>query len=433
MANADRNRGRSRIYSLLTVIASGAFVWGCDFSVTNPGPVQDQYLDDPRAHAALVNGAAREFMEALNFMALTTGGVTREIHAGGNVCNFGITALQTIGILGDDEWENSCSPIWGTGHRARWVADDGVRRLRGVLQQEFASSRPAADLLLLVGYSNRLLGENMCSAVIDGGPAQPYTVHLTRAEAAFTEAIEIGERLGAAQVATAARAGRASVRVGLGNWNGAVQDAQGIPDSFVHQVVYNGTEIPQNNRIWRGNSNAPTRTHTVWNTVYEQYTPASGDPRTRWERNPQVPVGDAAVGAYGHVPWLFQLKYDRAASPINLSSGWEMRLIEVEAMLRDEKWEEAMAHMNRRRVQLGIDPWVATSANEAWTHFKRERGIELWLEARRLGDLRRWKEEGTPGNLHPLEVQGGIIPLSPNRSYCAPIPQAERRTNANIS
>lgn len=34
---------------------------------------------------------------------------------------------------------------------------------------------------------------------------------------------------------------------------------------------------------------------------------------------------------------------------------------------------------------------------EAWTALKRERGIELWLESRRLNDYRRWVALNRPG------------------------------------
>jgi starch-binding outer membrane protein, SusD/RagB family len=422
---------RRRVAILVAAIGVAS---GCDLTVTNAGPVQDQFLDQRSAHAGIVNGAAREFAEALNFLSLTTGGVTREINAAGNVCNFGITSLQVRGILGDDEWEESCSPIWTSSHRARWAAEDGLRRFRSVLdEQEFASYRPAAELSLLAGYANRLQGETMCFAVIDGGPAQPYTVHLERAEAAFTQAMEIGARSGATNVVTAARAGRASVRVGLKKWDEAVADARQIPSAFVHQIRYFEVEDAQNNRLWRSNANRPARTNTVWNTPTHDYYLATQDPRTPWGQNPAIPFGDAAVAGYGQVPWRFQLKYDRATSPINVSSGWEMRLIEAEARLRAGDWQEGMRILNQRRAALSLAPWTATNLEEAWTHLKRERGIELWLEARRLSDLRRWNEERTPGALHPLEITGGAIPLSPNRSYCAPISVHERETNPNLA
>lgn len=436
--------GRQRISGARPTTAMGRFcnpilcavVLGaaaCDITVENTGPIEDDFMDNRLAHAAMVAGAERELATAMGFHAVTIGGVTREVSPAGNVCSFGITALQTQGILGSEDWEEYCSSTWTTPHRARWVAEDGVRRMRATVgDTEFASYAHAANMLLAVGYSNRLLGDNMCFAVIDGGPAEPNTVHWDRAEAAFTEALAIAERISLPAVATAALAGRAAVRVGLDDWAGAVADANRVPSTFVHQARYYTTTAAENNRVWRTVSNASARTTTVWNTFYRDYYTQTKDPRTPWGSNPAIPYGDAAVGGYGLVPWLYQQKYPSATASMNLSSGWEMRLIEAEANLRSGDWQAAMSTINQRRTGLNLAPLVATNSVEAWTILKRERGIELWLEARRLADLRRWKEQNTPGDLHPLEVTGGELPLSPQRSYCAPISIREILANPNL-
>src|SRR5690606_38932053 len=36
-----------------------------------------------------------------------------------------------------------------------------------------------------------------------------------------------------------------------------------------------------------------------------------------------------------------------------------------------------------------LQPWTATSLDEAWTYLMRERAIQLWLESRRFTDQRR--------------------------------------------
>ena len=78
-----------------------------------------------------------------------------------------------------------------------------------------------------------------------------------------------------------------------------------------------------------------------------------------------------------------------------------------------------------------IAPVTAADITEAWTLFKRERGIELWLEARRLGDLRRWKTANTPGALDPLESIGAAAHLT-KQDLCFPIGRSERQTNPNL-
>jgi hypothetical protein len=65
---------------------------------------------------------------------------------------------------------------------------------------------------------------------------------------------------------------------------------------------------------------------------------------------------------------------------------------------------------------------------------KRERGIELWLEARRLGDMRRWKAAGAaaPGALDPLESVGPATSHLTSQDLCFPISRSERQTNPHL-
>jgi starch-binding outer membrane protein, SusD/RagB family len=129
------------------------------------------------------------------------------------------------------------------------------------------------------------------------------------------------------------------------------------------------------------------------------------------------------------LPWYFQLQYEDYEASIRLASGREMRLIEAEIALLNGTWEAAIDYMNAIRATVISDETgaplpalTAASATEAWTHLKRERGVELWLEARRLGDLRRWIDAGTPGWQEDMS----------GRSVCFPIADSERQTNPNI-
>lgn len=385
----------------------------CDFSVTNPGPVQDEFLNAPAAHEAVVNGMGRALADALNWIAYTGGAVSREITAAGSIGSFGVTLSQREGLLTPDE----SNAHWSRAQKARWLAENGVERMRAALGEDFESSSLAAEALLYAGYSNRLLGENMCEAVIDGGAPQARAVYFERAEAGFTGAHRIATTLGDGDVATAALAGRASVRAWQGDWSGAVADARQVPEDFEYHARYFALEQNQYNRIFFANANQPYRAHSVVGTFYEQYYLDTQDPRTPWSRSAEYPVGDV-----GQVPWYFQTKYAAADSPINLSSGREMRLIEAEALLRNGNWQAAMEIINDLRTDVGVRPVTAGSLSEAWTALKRERGIELWLEGRRLGDLYRWQAENAPGAVEDMS----------GRDLCFPISESERETNPNL-
>jgi hypothetical protein len=412
--------------TLCVLLAAGA----CDyFEVTNPGPVQDKFLDDPASHAAVVNGAARALSDALNYVAYTTAAITRELFPAGSTSSFGITPRQQQGILAyDDEHVG-----WTSHHQARSIAENGFERFRRVLEERGGSIddyAPAAEIALWAGYANRLLGENFCQITIDGGPPISSAEVLGRAEQWFTTALGIAQRVGNARLANAAHAGRASVRVGLGDWAGADADALQVPRDFVFVMEYHDVELDQYNRIFWAGAGTPYRAHTVWNTVYQQYYLDTGDPRVPWEDTGLQ--GDAAVMDLGRVPFYRQLKYTERGADIRLSSGREMALIHAEHLLRSGDWQGAIGVINGLRADVGVAPVSAADATEAWALLKRERGIELWLEGRRMHDLRRWQAENAPGALDTLEVPGEASRLSRNRTLCYDIPKTERETNPNV-
>jgi starch-binding outer membrane protein, SusD/RagB family len=427
---SERTRpGAFGVMPALTVAAVLLLGAGCDLSVTNPGPVPDDFLNNPAAHPAVVNGMGRDLSVAMNFIALNTASITREVHPAGSQGAFGILLPMQQGLLPIDHSQTNSN--WNLAQRARWVAESGIRRLEEAIGAGANQSPLMAQAHLWAGYANRLLGENMCEGIIDSGPREPHTVYLQRAEAHFSQAATIGTAAGLSDVPVAAVAGRAAVRVNMGNWAGAVQDAGQIPSDFVYEMPYFAVDLDQYNRVNWSSANQPFRAHTTWNTVYEEYYQDTGDPRTAWDQDPDFPVGDANVLDLGAVPWYFQLKHPTRTSPVNLSSGREMRLIEAEALLRDGEWADAMTLVNGLRADYGLDPWPASGLDEAWTRYKRERGIELWLEARRMGDMRRWEADGVPGELHPLEYAPESN-LSANRVLCYPIPLSEIETNPNL-
>jgi hypothetical protein len=407
----------TRTVSCLTSLAIIALLAGCQLDVTNPGPIQAAALEDTKALTAVVNGAGRDLAEALNWVAYTGAAVTREIFPAGSTGSFGITPRQQGGSLADDDGDD----WWNQAQRARWTSEDAVARVKRVLDNT-SNSATLAQALIWAGYANRLLGENFCDGVINSGPLQPYTVYLERAEANFTEAITVATAANNANLVTAATAGRASVRLDRNNLTGAVTDAAGVANAFTYRMPYFTTDLDQYNRIYWASANQPYRAHTVWNTFYDAYRKSTKDPRVPFDSSLTILVGDAAVGNLGRVRWYFQTKYPAQTSAINLVTGWEMRLIEAEAKLAGGDVTGAMTLVNQHRVSLGLAPWTAANATEAWTALKRERGIELWLEGRRLGDFRRWAALSRPGTSDDMT----------GRDLCFATPLSEKETNPNF-
>ncbi|MGQ0641784.1 MAG: RagB/SusD family nutrient uptake outer membrane protein [Gemmatimonadaceae bacterium] len=426
-------RNISRIGSAL--LLAGAV--SCDTEVSNPGPVQDIFLNERSAALAMVNGAGRALSQGINWIGYTGAAVAREIHPAGSTGSFGITTRWQNGDLSEN---TEVSTHWEQGQRARWVAEETLRRMEAAGPPP--STAPAAErtaynnqlqvAYLYAGFANRLLGENMCDCVIDGSKILPQATYFTRAESLFTKAIAVtgGTAATIATQAQAAYAGRAAARVYLTKWAEAVSDAGQVPIAFVYNMAYfNIGDDAQRNRIAYAVLNTPYRAHTNWSTWHYPYSTATKDPR--------VPItvttlkGDAAIDCCGRVDFFPQAKHSKSESPIRLASGREMRLIEAEAKLRSNDLTGGLASMNQVRTNAGVATVTAATTTDAWTLLKRERGIELWLEARRLGDLRRWKAANTPGALDPLESIGAAAHLT-KQDLCFPIGRSERETNPNL-
>ncbi len=409
-------RGMRRTAGVATLTAFA----GCDLKVTNPGPIQATFLEDAAAMVAVANGAGRDLAEALNFTAYTGAAVTKEVLPSGSTAAFGISVRQQLGVLAADDGGD----WWNQAQRARWTAESGVTRIKRVLGTSASTNATLAQALIWVGYSNRHLAENFCDAVIDGGAKQPYTVYLERAEAAFTEAITVANAASNTALRDAATAGRASVRLLRNNLTGASTDAAAIANTFAYRMPYFVNTVAQYNRVYWASANQPYRAHTVWGTFYESYRRTTRDPRVPFDSSLTIRNGDAAVASLGgQVRWYFQTKFPVRESSINLATGWEMRLIEAEALLVAGDVPGAMTKLNARRIALALAPWTATDATSAWVALKRERGIELWLEGRRLGDQRRWAALNRPGVSDDLT----------GRSLCFPIPLSEIETNPNLT
>lgn len=423
-------RHLARFMSLGLVMAAAS----CDTQVINPGPTDARLIVDGAATEALVNGAGRSLADALNWIAYTSAAVSREVHPSGSTGSFGITPEQQRGELLFDQVAGQ----WSRAHQARFLADEAIRRIED-LDPADRDADVLATAYLYAGYTSRLLGEQMCQAVYDGGPAEANSdSHLTNAITYFTQAAAIGS----GDVATAAVAGRAAAHVMLDNWASAVADASTIPAGFSYDAQYFSIgDDNQANRIYVAGKAEPYKAHSQLFTWIAEYNPETGgvadtDPRVSWRVSGEN--GDAASACCGVIPWNPQTKYTSDDANIELSSYEEMQLIIAENEITNNNDIAAgMAIINALRTAAGVatEAVPATEA-EAMTLLKREHAIEMWLEGRRLPAMRRWYVNNVPGDLQPLEEISGDEAVGSHlltRDLCFPIPEGEVDTNPNIS
>ena len=397
-----RNLGRCLAGATLALTA------GCDLKVTNPGPLQDEKLNVVTALPALVNGMSGDLSVAVgNYIdrgALASG----ELTAAGN---FAAELQYYIGVIRPED----VNADWANMQQARWSAEDGLRRMQRVLGAGFEAYAETPRAYLYAGFANRLLGENVCTGVIDGGAAQSDTVYFVRADSLFTRAYTLATTLKNTNVANAALGGRASVRAWQGNWAGAVADAALVPNAFVFNAIFSTNTTRENNDL--ANQTITRRETTVFGTTYASIFK---DPRTPWDTI-KTTAGAIQTGQDGRTRFFRQTKYTSLGSSVPLVKGAEMLLLRAESSLRagDIPGMTALINSERALYTLAAVPAPATTA-AAWTLLQAERGAVTWLEGRRLWDLRRWNAEGTNTFLT-------------GRSKCIPVSVNELAANPNLS
>lgn len=425
--------------------------------VINPGPIQDEFLVEEESREGLVNGSQRRLSEGIGWIGYTGALVTRQIMPGGQTGSYG----HSVNAQGGYIQPGGFGGYFNDAQQARFIAETALE----LFAEEDVDNNIVAQANVWAGFSNRLLGENWCEAVINGSGLLPGSDYLRRAEEQFSAALALNPN---ETLRMAATAGRASVRAFLGDWGGAAADAGGVPNTFEYSVAADANVATTRNVPQWANARTPYLAFTMWNTYYgpqpdmsaggapiraSGYYQETGDPRTEWFEDPSFPWSNASLLGYGQTPWFNQNKYDNPNDSYRVASGAEMRLIEAEAQLTNGNWQAAMDIINSLRATYTTNetmlhpggtplaPRDAMSLEGAWTYLKRERAIELFLEARTLGDQRRWAENNTPGDIELPDFESisyiftdnprGTV-INGQARLCFDVPDSERERNDNV-
>jgi hypothetical protein len=378
--------------------------------VEAPGRIADDDLYTIDAVPGIVAGMSYDLTDAVDAMLQETIMAGLEIGHGGSY-DFGSIPLGVFKELPED-WNGTYNSM----SQARWVSEAGLRRIADILEPSaFERNADVARGYLLGGFANRLMGELQCRTTVDAGPDLPHTENFARADSMFSRAITVGTAAGQSTFVNAAYAGRASVRAWMGQWDAAAADAAHVPTGFIYHSVFSVAN--QNDLQYETNYR---REFSLYNTMWATVT---DDPRVPWD----VPLdsnGQPLKGQDGQTIFYHQLKYTDPGDDIPIAHGAEMRVLQAEWALRKGDYAGAEGFLNEARAKWGMDPLsLPTTAAEAWATLRFERYATLWLEGRRLWDMRRWNVEGAPMR----------DPADQGRDLCFPISENEMRSNPNVS
>jgi starch-binding outer membrane protein, SusD/RagB family len=381
--------------------------------VKNPGPIQDSQLEALTAVPGFVAGMSGDLSDALDEIVRIAGIGSDDLNHGGSYSGEG---LWVRGIIHREDINSQ----WALMQKARWTAESGITRIKPLLAANYDTDSLAARANLLAGFANRLLGENVCSTTIDGGPEEANAVHFARAEAYFTEAIRIANSKPFLSLVRAAYSGRADVRAWQGNWAGAIADAALVPTNFTYVAFYSTNSGRENNSLVQ--ETYVRREFTVFGT---QWATVFNDPRVGWDTIYTSATKTAIQkGQDGKTNFFRQKKYPDLGADIPLAKGAEALMIRAEERLIANDVPGAWVFVNQQRANYSMAalPTPATVA-AAWPIFEKERGAVTWLEARRLWDLRRWNADTGPAHSTFLDT----------RDKCIPISLEERQVNPNLT
>jgi hypothetical protein len=411
-------------------IAAGALVLGgCTnwLAVDNPGVIDQGALNPVADAPTLAKSAQQNFASAYGHLIVYSSWFTDETDVSETFPTrneFGRRDISVQnGSLDVDLWYPLSLSV---------VSSDIVLK---IALPDTTSNLSYARANFVLGWSFLFMAEQFCQGAVEKGPPLNTQQMLDSAIAHFTVAKSQGVGAGSdgPQLANASKVGLARAYLQAGNLAQASAWADSVPAAFDYNFSYIDdlkNRFRLANRMWfyvrdRGSiAVAPT-----WR-IGPQLPPnsvQSADPRVPWMIPTAYAPQDAQYSTDRGIPYAIQQKYPDYGTPVRLASRIEADYIKAEA----GGTAAQLAQIAARRTANGQPAYGgAVDSNSVLTEFFTQRGLDFFLEGKRLGDFRRH-----PANIIGLPVPGsvywkaGFAPIGSNTCYPLPITETDNNPN----
>ena len=409
--------------SARTAIVAGALLAGCTnwLAVDNPTVIDKDALDPVADAAVLAKSAQQNFASAYGHLIVYSSWFVGETDVSETFPTRNEFGRRNItiqnGSLDTDVW----FPLSQTAASAYLVLDASL--------PDPATNINYARANLFLGFSYLFMAEQFCRGTVRSGPELSTAAMLDSAVARLTLAISQGDAAGSdgPNLANAARVGLARAHLQAGRLPEAIAAAGTVPAGFNYNLNY-VDDLAQRfrlaNRMWfyvrdRGSiAVAP-----IWRTT------TSDTLRVPWLVQSVYAPQDAAYASDRGVPYAIQQKFPDYNIPVRLASKLEADYITAEA----QGTAAQLVLIDSRRAAFGQAPYAGlTDSNSVLTEFFTQKGLDFYLEGKRLGDFRRY-----PANIIGVPVPGatywkpGFSPVGSDVCYPLPITEIDNNPNLN--
>lgn len=420
--------------AVAVAVALGA--GGCQnaLDVNNPQLIPEGDLNDPQLVNVLMNTSIAALQTSYSEFVWFSAIMTDEALNATNDYRSGELSQRIVELA-----QGNAGP-YNQLARYRATADSVASRIKTLVANPGTDLR-LARALAYAGYGYVFMGEFLCTAPINAGPLITDDSLQVLALSRLTQAIAIAvagrnsSPLAADSIANFARVGAARAALNLKRYGDAITFASAVDPAFVIQADYIASANTNLiNSLWaRANGqNKQIGVHPLMQGL--------NDPRVRYVTKSVLGHNQLTLLNVPYSPRTFSTFTYVDSTPfaqnskIEIASGLEAQYIIAEASIRGGAggWSTTQItnFVNARRAYGKETPY--DPATDLFAAVREEKRRDLYLGARRLGDLRRYKAQGVgdffPSGQHPNKEWGLY-----GSATCYIITQDEMSVNPNVA